>query len=114
MNKILQIFLGIVTFIVALLFQSLSFFLISYFILGYDIFTKAFINIKNKEFFDENTLMIIATVGAFIIGEYSEAVLVIMLYQIGESLSDYAIDKKKKKISALMDLRSSLFIPLSC
>lgn len=107
MNKILQIFLGIVTFIVALLFQSLSFFLISYFILGYDIFTKAFINIKNKEFFDENTLMIIATVGAFIIGEYSEAVLVIMLYQIGESLSDYAIDNSKEKISALMDLRSS-------
>ena len=105
MNKKWQLISGIIIFIIAFLLKSLPLYIISYLILGYDIFIKAFNNIKKKEFFDENTLMIIATVGAFIINENMEAVLVIMLYQIGETLSDYALDNSKTKIAALMDLR---------
>ena len=106
MNKKLQLVVGIVVFVIAFIFKSLPVYIVSYLILGYDIFIKAFNNIKNKVFFDENTLMIIATIGAFIINENMEAVLVILLYQIGESLSDYAIDNSKDKIVSLMDSRA--------
>ena len=105
MNKRWQLICGIIIFVIAFWLKYLPLYIISYLILGYDIFIKAFNNIKKKEFFDENTLMIIATVGAFIINENIEAVLVIMLYQIGETLSDYALDNSKEKIASLMDLR---------
>ena len=73
MNKRWQLICGIIIFFIAFLLKSLPLYIISYLILGYDIFIKAFNNIKKKEFFDENTLMIIATVGAFIINENMEA-----------------------------------------
>ena len=107
MNKKWQLGLGIFFLVLALIFKELPFYIISYLVLGYDIFLKAFKNIKNKEFFDENTLMIIATLGAFIISEYKEAVLVILLYQIGETLSSYAVDRSKEKIGDLMDLKDN-------
>ena len=104
-NNIIRLAFGLLFFILGLIFDLLPFYLVSYIILGYDIFIKSFNNIKNKDFFDENTLMLLATVCAFLISKNSEAVLVIMLYQIGETLSDYAVDSSKEKIAKLMDLR---------
>lgn len=81
-------------------------FLISYLVVGYEVYYKAFQNIRKKEFFDENFLMILATIGAFLIQEYPEAVAVMLFYQLGEYIGDRASDRSKDKIIALMDLRS--------
>ena len=78
---------------------------ISYFIISYEMYIKAFQNMKEKEFFDENVLMILATIGAFYIGNTIEAVLVMLLYQIGEYLSDLAVERSKESITQKMDLR---------
>jgi Cd2+/Zn2+-exporting ATPase len=67
---------------------------------------KTFLNIKKGNFFDENFLMSVATVGAFAIGEFPEAVAIMLFYKIGESMQDYAVNKSKKSISALMDIRA--------
>lgn len=80
--------------------------IVSYLIISYELYIHAFQNLKEKEFFDENILMILATIGAFFIGEYVEAVVVILLFQIGEYLSDVASDRTKDSITSLMDLRS--------
>ncbi len=80
-------------------------FLVPYFISGYDVLLKAFSGIKNRQPFDENFLMAIATIGAFILGEYSEAVFVMLFYQIGEFFQNYAVGKSRKNISDLMDIR---------
>ena len=80
--------------------------LLSYIIISYELYINTYHNILEKEFFDEDTLMIIATIGAFCIGEYVEAVLVILLFQIGEYLSDVASSRTKKSITGLLDLRS--------
>lgn len=77
----------------------------SYAIVGYDIVLKALRNIKKGSVFDENFLMIIATFGAFFIGEYHEAVAVMLFYQIGELFQSYAIDKSRKSIANLMEIR---------
>ena len=80
-------------------------FLIPYFVIGYDILRKAFKGIKNKQVFDENFLMAIATVGAMALGEYTEGVAVMLFYQIGELFQSYAVGKSRRNISNLMDIR---------
>lgn len=80
-------------------------FIISYIIVGFEILKKAIRNITRKKFFDENFLMAIATIGAFAIGEFPEAVAVMLFYQVGELFQSYAVDKSRKSISDLMDIR---------
>jgi len=80
-------------------------FLIPYFTIGYDILRKAFKGIKNKQVFDENFLMAVATIGAMALGEYTEGVAVMLFYQIGELFQSYAVGKSRRNISALMDIR---------
>ena len=77
----------------------------AYLLIGADIVYKAVRNLRYGRIFDENFLMTIATVGAFIIGEYPEAVAVMMFYQIGELFSDIAVARSKASISALIDIR---------
>ena len=81
------------------------FYLIPYFIIGWDILWKAARNIRNGQIFDENFLMAIATIGALAIGEYPEAVFVMLFYQIGELFQGVAVGKSRKSIAALMDIR---------
>ncbi|MCR4830938.1 MAG: cadmium-translocating P-type ATPase [Pseudobutyrivibrio sp.] len=80
-------------------------FLIPYFTIGYDILKKAFKGIKNKQVFDENFLMAVATIGAMALGEYTEGVAVMLFYQVGELFQSYAVGKSRRNISALMDIR---------
>ena len=80
-------------------------FITSYIIIGYDIILKALRNITRGKVFDENFLMTIATIGAFFIGEFPEAVAVMLFYQVGELFQSYAIDKSRKSVSELMDIR---------
>jgi len=80
-------------------------FLISYLIVGGDIVKKAVKNIFRGSVFDENFLMTLATIGAFLIGEYPEGVVVMLFYQIGELFQSYAVDKSRKSIASLMDIR---------
>ena len=77
----------------------------AYLIAGGDVVLKAIKHILKGKVFDENFLMVLATVGALAIGEYPEAVMVMVLYQIGEMLQDYAVEKSKKSISLLMNIR---------
>ena len=86
------------------IFKTLLF--ISYIIVSCEVYFNAIKNIKDKEFFDENILMIIATLGAFYIGKYTEAVAVMFLFSLGEYLSEMAVNNSKKAIIELMDLRS--------
>lgn len=78
--------------------------LIPYEIIGYDILYKAARNIRNGQIFDENFLMMIATFGAFGVGEYSEAVAVMLFYQVGELFQGYAVGKSRQSISDMMDI----------
>ena len=80
-------------------------FIFAYIIISYELFIEA---IKEKELFNEATLMIIATIGAIFINEYQEAVIVMILFQLGEYLSDLAVNNSKKSIIELMDLRSDI------
>lgn len=80
-------------------------FFLPYFTIGYDILRKAFKGIMNKQVFDENFLMAVATVGAMALGEYTEGVAVMLFYQIGELFQSYAVGKSRRNISALMDIR---------
>ena len=80
-------------------------FMIPYLIIGYDILLKAFKGIKNKQVFDENFLMAVATVGAIALGDYKEGVAVMLFYQIGELFQSYAVGKSRRNISELMDIR---------
>lgn len=85
-------------------------YLIPYLIIGYDILKKAFYGIRNRQVFDENFLMAVATMGAMAIGllesgDYVEAIAVMLFYQIGELFQSYAVGKSRKNISALMDIR---------
>ena len=80
-------------------------FMVPYLVIGYDILKKAWKGILNKQVFDENFLMSIATIGAISIGEYPEAVMVMVLYQTGEYLQDKAVEKSRKSISELMNIR---------
>lgn len=80
-------------------------FMIPYLVIGYDILKKAFKGILNKQVFDENFLMAVATVGAIILGDYKEGVAVMLFYQIGELFQSYAVGKSRRNISDLMDIR---------
>lgn len=79
-------------------------FMIPYLVIGYDILKKAFKGILNKQVFDENFLMAVATVGAILLGDYSEGVAVMLFYQIGELFQSYAVGKSRRNISELMDI----------
>lgn len=87
--------------------SSISFllFFLSYLLIGYDILWKAIRNLFRGKLFDENFLMTIATIGAFFIGEFPEGVAVMLFYQVGEFFQDYAVDKSRKSIVRLMDIR---------
>lgn len=80
-------------------------FMVPYLVIGYDILRKAIKGIINKQVFDENFLMAVATVGAIILGEYTEGVAVMLFYQIGELFQSYAVGKSRRNISELMDIR---------
>lgn len=79
-------------------------YLVPYLIIGYDIIYKAFRNIKNGQVFDENFLMMLATFGAFAVAEYSEAVAVMLFYQVGELFQGYAVGKSRQSIAEMMDI----------
>ncbi|MEG2231046.1 MAG: heavy metal translocating P-type ATPase, partial [Lachnospiraceae bacterium] len=84
---------------------ELGFFLLAYFIVGGDVVKKAVRNIGHGQIFDENFLMMIATIGAFLVGEYPEAVAVMLFYQVGELFQSYAVNQSRKSITDLMDIR---------
>lgn len=84
---------------------QLAFFLVAYVIIGGDVVKKAVMNIGRGQVFDENFLMAIATVGAFFVGDYLEAVAVMIFYQVGEWFQSYAVNKSRKSITELMDIR---------
>ncbi|MDE6141295.1 MAG: cadmium-translocating P-type ATPase, partial [Bacilli bacterium] len=108
----------LIKIIVSLLLVAISFLLkfntelynniiyvIAYIIVGYDIVLKAVRNIFKGKVFDENFLMTVATIGAFCIGEFPEAVAVMLFYQVGELFQSYAVDKSRKSVASLMDIR---------
>ena len=80
-------------------------FMIPYIVIGYDILKKAFKGIKNKQVFDENFLMAVATIGAILLGDFQEGTAVMLFYQIGELFQSYAVGKSRRNISELMDIR---------
>ena len=80
-------------------------FMVPYLVIGYDILKKAWKGICNKQVFDENFLMAIATIGAILLGDYKEGVAVMLFYQIGELFQSYAVGKSRRNISDLMDIR---------
>lgn len=84
--------------------KMLFLYLIPYFVIGWDILYKAVRNIKNGQVFDENFLMAVATIGAFGVNEYSEAVAVMLFYQVGELFQSYAVNRSRQSISDLMDI----------
>ena len=86
-------------------YLAFGLFMIPYLIIGYDILKKAVKGILNRQVFDENFLMAVATVGAIILGDYKEGVAVMLFYQIGELFQGYAVGKSRKNISELMDIR---------
>lgn len=108
--QIVKIILALILFITAMFLNitgtaKILMYLTAYVIAGGNVVLKALKNILKGEVFDENFLMVIATVGAFSIKEYPEAVMVMILYQIGEFLQDKAVEKSRKSISQLMDIR---------
>ena len=85
-------------------FAWLALYLIPYGLVGWDIIYRALRNIRNGQVFDENFLMSLATFGAFGVGEYSEAVAVMLFYQVGELFQNYAVNRSRQSISDLMDI----------
>ncbi len=113
MNKkqLIKIIIALILFVTAICLKfnneliNKILFIASYIIVGIDVLKEAIENIFKGEVFDENFLMTVATIGAFIIGEWPEAVCVMLFYQIGEFFEDYAVDHSKKSIANLMDVR---------
>ena len=103
----------IVSFLLLIVLSQLSItgylrfglYMIPYLIIGYDILKKAFKGIRNRQVFDENFLMAVATVGAIFLGDYQEGTAVMLFYQIGELFQSYAVGRSRKNISELMDIR---------
>ena len=110
---ITRLILGAALYLGAILFSalfknhilSLPLYIVAYLILGYDVVLTAIKNIARGRIFDEHFLMSVSTIGAFIIREYPEAVAVMLLYQLGEFLQDRAVDRSRRSISALLDIR---------
>ena len=107
----MKIIVALILYLVAILISfeneliNNGIFIVSYIIVGFEILKKAVKNIFKGKVFDENFLMSVATLGAFGIGEFPEAVAVMLFYQIGELFQDYAVDKSRKSITSLMDIR---------
>ena len=110
-KKLTKIIIALILFIFSMVikFENVwinnAIFVISYIIVGFEIIRKALRNIIRGKVFDENFLMSVATIGAFGIGEFPEAVAVMLFYQIGELFQSYAVDKSRKSIASLMDIR---------
>ena len=110
-KKGIKIIIALILFIIAMLINFNSeiinkiIFLVAYIIVGFEIVRKALRNIIRGKVFDENFLMTVATIGAFGIGEFPEAVAVMLFYQVGELFQSYAVDKSRKSIANLMDIR---------
>ena len=110
-KKGIKIIIALILFIFAMAvkFENVwinnGIFILSYIIVGFEILRKAVRNIFRGKVFDENFLMAIATIGAFAIGEFPEAVAVMLFYQIGELFQSYAVDKSRKSIASLMNIR---------
>ena len=110
-KRTIKILIALVIYIIAIVgnFGNIwikdELFIISYLIVGFSILKKAIRNIFRGKVFDENFLMAVATIGAFGVGEFPEAVAVMLFYQIGELFQSYAVDKSRKSISSLMDIR---------
>ncbi len=110
-KELIKIIISLILFVIALVFNFQNslinniIYIFSYIIVGLDIMEKAFRNIIKGKVFDENFLMSIATIGAFAIGEFPEAVAVMLFYKIGELFQDYAVDKSRKSISELMNIK---------
>ena len=108
-EDLIKIIISIILFIISIFLPSPIkeiILVISYIIISYEIYMEAFEGLKEKDIFNENFLMILATLGAFAIGSYMEAVMVMLLFETGEYLSDAAVASSKKSITKLMDLRS--------
>lgn len=86
-------------------FAMFGLYMIPYLVIGYDILKKAIKGIVNRQVFDENFLMAVATVGAIVLGDYTEGVAVMLFYQVGELFQSYAVGKSRRNISELMDIR---------
>lgn len=110
-KKLIKIIIAFILFLITMIFKAenewinIGLYVISYIIVGFEIIRKALRNITRGKVFDENFLMTVATIGAFGIGEYPEAVAVMLFYQVGELFQSYAVDKSRKSISSLMDIR---------
>lgn len=108
---LIKICISLILLIVAVLVKSLnqyialSLYVLSYIIVGKNVVIKAVKNIFHKQWLDENFLMTISTIGAFCIGEYPEAVAVMIFYQVGELFQNYAVNKSRKSIKTLMNIR---------
>lgn len=110
-KRIQKIIIALILFILGLIINvdniwiNNTLFILSYILVGYDILKKAFRNITRGKVFDENFLMAVATIGAFFVGKLEEAVAVMLFYQIGEVFQSYAVNKSRKSIASLMDIR---------
>ena len=109
-NLLIRIIISICLFILSFFIKDNNLYFIclfiSYLVVCLEMYKECFEHILKKDFFDENLLMILATIGAFFIGKYQEAVMVILLFQIGEYLSDLAVNRSRESIIKMMDLRS--------
>ena len=110
-KKLIKTIVGAVVYAVAIFTRmngspfSLAAFLVAYFIIGGDVLLRAGRNILRGKIFDENFLMSLATIGAFIVGDFAEAVAVMLFYQVGELFQDYAVDQSRESIASLMNIR---------
>ena len=109
-KMLMRILASAVLFVIALLIPAegwvkLVIFLVPYLLVGYKVLIKAGKNILHGQVFDENFLMCVATIGAFVLGEYLEAVAVMLFYQIGELFEDYSVGRSRRSIADLMDIR---------
>jgi len=107
----LRLIIGVAIYVLAIIFKeeypiSIILFASSYVLIGGDVVLTAFRNILRGEVFDENFLMTVATLGAFFVGEFPEGVAVMLFYQIGEIFQSYAVNKSRKSITSLMDIRA--------
>ena len=113
-EDIIKIIISGILFVIALIIKvpyswiKTAIFIISYLIVGFEILKKALKNILKGDAFDENFLMAVATIGAFIIGEYPEAVAVMLFYQIGEVFQDYSVDKSRESIASLINIKPDI------
>ena len=119
-KRMQRLIVGAVLFAIALLVPAeptalkFAVYLAAYLVIGYQVLRKALNNIKRGKIFDENFLMAVASVGAFVIGEYPEAVAVMLFYQIGELFEDYAVGKSRKSIRRADEYPSGLRESQSC